>query len=431
MSINNLNPRIQAINEITGILKGDNYKSLAYEDPFYRSLVGEAIRRLGEINFYLKKYIKKPLKTEQSHIKANLIIGATQIIYMRVPAYAAVNDSVEIAKKSSPHHVKFINAILRQLSRDFEDNKLDKSNLLMNIPTEIMNKWKKVFSKSQLTKIMKQHLVIPPALDISISPKEDINEWETNLKGEILGSNNIRLIDSYGKINKIHGYHEGKWWIQDIASQLPVKILLSKIKQNTNVIDLCAAPGGKTAQLLTNNLKVTSVESNNKRAKILEENLNRLNLKTKLIIKDATQYKPEKLADAILLDAPCTSSGTMRKNPDILWRLSYKKGNYFSHMESVIKIQRDLLDSASKMLKSRGVLIYSVCSLEKEEGENQIVDFIKKNSKFIIDPIKESEIDITKKAITKEGFIKTLPFFSSERGGMDGFFIARLIKRTN
>ena len=429
MSNNNLNPRIQAVKEITAILKGDNYKPLVYEDPFYRSLAGGAIRRLGEINFYLKKYIKKPLKTEQSHIKANLIIGATQIIYMRVPAYAAVNDSVEIAKKSSPHHVKFINAILRQLSRDFENNKLNKSNILMNIPIEIIDKWKNIFSEEQLIKIVNQHLVIPPALDISISPKEDINEWKINLKGKILGSNNIRLINSYGKINKIHGYDKGKWWIQDIAAQLPVKILLSKIKKNTNVIDLCAAPGGKTAQLLTNNLKVTSLESNNKRTKILKENLNRLNLTTKLIVKDAAQYKPEKLADAVLLDAPCTSSGTLRKNPDILWRLSYKKGNYFSHMRSVIDIQRGLLDSASKMLKSGGILIYSVCSLEKEEGENQIVDFIKKNSKFIIDPIKESEIDITKKAITKEGFIKTLPFFNSEEGGMDGFFIARLMKR--
>ena len=428
MSNNNLNPRIQAIKEITGILKGDNYKPPFYEDPFYRSLAGEAIRRLGEINFYLKKYIKKPLKTEQSHVKANLIIGATQIIYMRVPAYAAVNDSVEIAKKSSLHHVKFINAILRQLSRDFENKKLNKSNVLMNIPIEIMNKWKNIFSEEQLIKIVNQHLVIPPALDISICPKENINKWKINLKGKILGSNNIRLINSYGKINKIHGYDQGKWWIQDIAAQLPVKILLSKIKHNTNVIDLCAAPGGKTAQLLTNNLKVTSLESNNKRTKILKENLNRLNLKTKLIVKDATQYKPEKLADALLLDAPCTSSGTLRKNPDILWRLSYKKGNYFSHMRSVIEIQRGLLDSASKMLKPGGFLIYSVCSMEKEEGENQIVDFIKKNSKFIIDPIKESEIDITKKAITKDGFIKTLPFFSSEEGGMDGFFIARLIK---
>jgi 16S rRNA (cytosine967-C5)-methyltransferase len=285
-----------------------------------------------------------------------------------------------------------------------------------------------MLNKKQLIEIAKQHLITPPALDISLKKKEDINKWKIALKGEIFGSNNIRLVSNYGKINNLSGYNDGKWWIQDIAAQLPVKILLSKIKKNANIIDLCAAPGGKTAQLLTNNLDVTSIESNSKRAKILENNLNRLNLKTKLVINNANQYKPKKLADAVLLDAPCTSSGTLRKNPDILWRLVNNKNTYFSHIDSLIKIQSNLLDSASKMLKPGGILVYSVCSLEKEEGENQIVDFINKNSKFILDPVKKMEVDITKKAVTKEGFIKTLPFFNSELGGMDGFFIARLIK---
>ena len=428
MSINNSNPRMKAIEEITSILNGDNYKSPDNEDAFYRSLVSYALRRLGEINFYLKKYIKKPLKTEQNYIKANLIVGAAQILYMRVPSYAAVNDSVEIAKANAPHHVKFINAVLRQLCRDIENNRLEKLSSLVNLPIEIMNKWKKVYNEDQLIKITSQHVITPPALDISISPKEDINKWQLNFKGEIFGNNNIRLKNNYGKINELHGYNKGKWWIQDIAAQLPVKILLSKIKKNANVIDLCAAPGGKTAQLLTNSLKVTSIESNNNRAKTLKENLNRLNLKTKLVIKDANQYKPENLADAVLLDAPCTSSGTLRKNPDILWRLTSIEGNYVSRMNSLLKIQSDLLHSASKMLKVRGILVYSVCSLDKDEGVNQIVDFMKKNSRFVIDPINESEIDITKQAITKEGFIRTLPYFNSELGGMDGFFIARLIK---
>ena len=141
MSISNSNPRLQAVKEITSILNGDNYKSINSKDAFYRSLISETIRRLGEIDFYLKKYIKKPLKTEQNYIKANLIVGAAQILYMRVPSYAAVNDSVEIAKANAPHHVKFINAVLRQLCRDTENNRLDKLSSLVNLPIEIMNKW--------------------------------------------------------------------------------------------------------------------------------------------------------------------------------------------------------------------------------------------------------------------------------------------------
>jgi len=428
MSINNSNPRMKAIEEITSILNGDNYKSNDIEDAFYRSLISHALRRLGEIHFYLKKYIKKPLKKDQNHILANLIIGAVQIIYMRVPSYAAVNDSVKLAKKNTPHHFKFINAILRQLSRDMENKKLEKLSPLNNIPNEIVDKWRNELSEDQLIKIANQHLLAPPALDISVSAKENINKWKVSLKGKAFGKNNIRLLNNYGKIDKLNGYKEGKWWIQDIAAQLPVKILLAKLKKDAYVIDLCAAPGGKTAQLLSNNLNVTSIESNSMRAKILKSNLKRLNLKTELVIKNANQYKPKKLADAILLDAPCSSSGTIRKNPDILWRLSNIKNNYLSNLNSLLKIQSDLLYSASKMLKNRGTLVYSVCSLDEDEGVNQIVDFMKKNSKFIIDPINEAEIDITKQAITKEGFIRTLPFFNSELGGMDGFFIARLIK---
>ena len=209
---------------------------------------------------------------------------------------------------------------------------------------------------------------------------------------------------------------------------MPVKLLLKKIKKNADVIDMCAAPGGKTAQLLSNNLKVTSIESNKIRANILNRNLSRLNLKTNLLLQDANQYTPEKPADAVLLDAPCSSSGTIRKNPDILWRLKYMKNDYSSHIKSLLTIQSDLLVSASKMIKRGGILVYSVCSLDNEEGYNQIINFIKKNNRFVIDPINKLEVDITKESVTKEGFVRTLPYFNSELGGMDGFFIARLLK---
>ena len=428
MIINNNNVRIQAVNEIEKILNGHKHQSINSGDAFYKSLLGIAIRRLGEIQFYLNNYIKKPLKKGQNIIKANLIIGAAQILYMRVPIYAAVSASVDISKINSPHHVKFINAVLRQLARDYENNKIKNLDSLINLPIEIRERWNKIISNDNLKKIAEQQLIIPPALDIAIKNKENIKEWSNLLKGEIFGKNNVRIKDNYGKIDDLFGYTKGKWWIQDLAAQLPAKILISSVKKQSKIIDICAAPGGKTAQLIDHDLDVTAIESDFKRAKIMENNLKRLNLKTKIIIEDATKYKTKILADAILLDAPCSSTGTIRKNPDILWRLTAKKNNFLNSLNNLIILQKSLLYSAAKMLKPGGKLIYSVCSLETEEGENQIIDFIKNNSNFIISPIDKKEIDITKKAITKEGFIKTFPYFNQNYGGMDGFFIARLIK---
>ena len=425
MSIDNVNSRLLAVKEIESLLNGDSHKPLNNGDRFYKSMLGISIRRLGEIQFHLQKYIKKPLKENQNIIKANLIIGASQILYMRVAKYAAVNASVELAKVHSPHHVKFTNAILRQLARDFASNNIEDLDPLINIPNEIINRWKKYINNDDLKKIAKQHLIMPPALDIAVSGQENVDIWCKNLEGDVFGSSNIRIKDNYGKIDNLFGYDKGAWWIQDIAAQLPSKVLLSSVKKNACVIDMCAAPGGKTAQLLTNGLDVVSIESNIKRASLLTTNLNRLNLRTKLIIQDASTYKTDNLADAVLIDAPCSSTGTVRKNPDILWRLSAQKSGF---LKTLIPLQKSLLKAATIMLKPRGIIIYSVCSLEKEEGENQIIDFIKNHSNFKISPINKNEIDITHEAITKEGFIRTFPYFSEELGGMDGFFIARLEK---
>ena len=423
-----INKRFQATIELKNILDHSKNINLGNEDAFYKTLLGISLRRLGQIDLCLKEYIKKPIKKNKSIIKANIIIGAAQILFMNTPNYAAVNDAVKIAKIISPNHVNFTNAILRNLSRDKENEKIKEMDPINNIPSLLKKKWLKLFNNEQLKKISLQHIIMPPALDITFKNLKDVDKYVKQLNGIKLGKNNIRILNPKGKISNYSGYKKGKWWVQDIAAQIPCKILINSVSKNAKVIDLCAAPGGKTAQLISYGVEVTAVEKNLKRTRILSNNLKRLGLKAKIVNKDANSWKPKTLADAVLIDAPCSSTGTIRKNPDIPWRLNSSEEAFNSKIKLLNKEQDKLLISGSKMIDINGILIYSVCSLEPEEGKNLIKNFINKNTEFKIIPIRPNEIDIPNKAITQEGFIQTFPFLYSSKGGMDGFFIARLMK---
>ena len=427
MNNNYLKPRLQAVNEIYTVLQGKPHKNIEYHNKLIKSLIGISLRRLGEILFYIKIYIKNPLKKEHDKTKSILIIGITQILYMKSPDYASVNTCVEITKQLYPKHTNLVNGVLRNIIRDIQSNNFIKAKPSNYIPNKIKNRWRKHMKINDIEKIMLQNIKMPPPLDISINIKENILEWEKHLKGEVFGDNNIRILNPKGNIEDLYGYNKGKWWIQDYAAQLPAKILVASLKNNANIIDMCAAPGGKTAQLANYGANVISIEKNINRANILKKNLKRLNFKSKIIIKDAIKFIPEKRVEGILLDAPCSSTGTFRKNPDIPWRIE-NDNDFINKINSLSLTQTKLLEAAKKILKPGGILVYAVCSLEIEEGENKIYEFINKNKNFSIKPILKNEIKINKEAITKEGFVKTFPYHYKLKGGIDGFFIARLIK---
>ena len=423
-----ISKRFQATIDLSNILKDTGNINLNRDSAFHKSLLGIALRRLGEIELYLKQYIKKPIKKNKSIVRANIIIGATQILFMKTPSYAAVNDAVKIAKILAPNYANFTNAILRKLNKDKDNKNIMDMDPIFNIPILLKKRWGQFLNKEQLKNIALQHLIIPPALDIAFKETRDIEKYETLLNGIKLGTKNIRILKPKGNISNFSGYKEGKWWIQDIAAQVPCKVLINSLPKNPKVIDMCAAPGGKTSQLISYGAEVTALEKSSERIKILSNNLKRLNLKAKIINIDANYWTPNELVDAVLIDAPCSATGAIRKNPDIAWRFNSSEKTLNTKLKVLNKIQAKLLLSASKMIDTKGILIYSVCSLEPEEGKNIIEKFLNNNQKFKIIPIKPTEIDIPTQVITKEGFVQTFPFLWSEKGGMDGFFIARLMK---
>ena len=228
-------------------------------------------------------------------------------------------------------------------------------------------------------------------------------------------------LNKSGDTKKISGYKEGAWWVQNLAAQIPVE-LMGNIK-NEKVLDLCAAPGGKTAQLLNEGAIVTALDISEKKINKLTSNISRLNLEKNLtaISKDFLKWNSEKKYNKILLDAPCSATGTVRKNPDVLWNKNEKD------IERLANTQKKLLDKAISKLSDKGILVYCNCSMQFEEGEKVIDFFIKKNRVKLL-PIKPEELKLFPKEIFKSGFIRTLPYMYNEFGGLDGFFIARFIK---
>ena len=213
-------------------------------------------------------------------------------------------------------------------------------------------------------------------------------------------------------------YH---WWVQDVAASIPAQLLINSDK--IKIVDLCAAPGGKTIQLLKANKKVISVDISNERIKILEQNLRRLNLKENIVVDDGRKWRPKEKIDAVLLDAPCSATGTIRKHPDIV------KNRSKVNLDKYISLQIDLIKQSLTWLDKGGILIYAVCSLQKKEGEEQIKSILQTENSVEMLPIKPSEVLAFSQAITKEGWLRIFPNFLSSFGGNDGFFICRLQKK--
>lgn len=391
----------------------------ARDRGFVRHLGTTCLRRLGQLDAMINHCTPKKLTGKQKKVRNILRLGIVQLLYMEVPAHAAVNCAVKMTDKCKTRierHMKgMVNAIMRRIDREREKFTTGFSAEL-NLPKWLKENWRKTYGAEQVALICESLLAEPP-LDISLKPQEDAALWADKLSGTVLANGSIRC-DAVGAVQEKPGYEDGHWWVQDMAAALPVHLLAAKAGEE--VLDLCAAPGGKAAQSAAKGCAVTAVDMSERRLRRLKENMTRLKLNVDVVTSNILDYKPEKPFSHILLDAPCSSTGTLRRHPE-LTRLRGPKD-----VTDLVAIQRKLLDAAIEMLPIGGCLIYCVCSMQAEEGPDQIEALLQRNPHIKRQRIQKEEIFGLDQCLMERGDVQTLPHHSE--GGMDGFYIARLTR---
>ena len=381
-----------------------------------QQIVKTVLRHLGEIDLLISSFLDKPLGKKGQEAENAIRIGLAQLFYLDTADHAAIDTAVELCKggQMAPYR-KLVNAILRRAQREGAALLAQHDIGQTNTPDWLWHSWLEAYGADTAHAIAAQHLIEAP---LDITPKDDPAGWTEKLNAQLMPTGSLRLAGHKGSIITLDGFDEGAWWVQDMAASLPARLLGNV--QDIDVIDLCAAPGGKTMELAAAGARVTAVDRSEKRLKRVRENLDRTGLTAKLVAADATQWRPDMLADAVLLDAPCTSTGTARRHPDVL---------HLKQPADVAKLadlQARLLRAAVEMARPGGLIVYCTCSLQPEEGERQIEALLATDAPVVADPVLPSEAGTLSEIITADGFLRTLPCFLGEQGGMDGFFAARL-----
>jgi len=391
-----------------------------------RRIAAGVLRHLGEIDAILADRLDRPLPERHARMRNVLRVGIAELVFLGTPAHAAVDAAVRIASRYRRGALKgLVNAVLRGIARAQADDpdygKADDAARI-NTPDWMFRRWSDAYGADISTAIATAHMAEAP-LDLTLRQDADVAGLAVKLSATALPSGGLRR-DGGGRIPDLAGFDDGHWWVQDAAAALPVR-LLGDVAGKT-VIDLCAAPGGKTLQLADAGARVTALDIADSRLGALQENLGRTGLDAEIVCADAASWRPDVAADAVLLDAPCSATGTIRRHPDIPHRR--RAGDIAKAAET----QAKLLAAAVEMVRPGGTLVYAVCSLEPEEGPEQIAALVESGAPVRLDPLDPADwpdlADTEPAAITPDGALRTLPCHWAERGGMDGFFAARLIR---
>jgi 16S rRNA (cytosine967-C5)-methyltransferase len=408
-----------------------DHKGFAALEPrdraFVRNLLAVAFRRRGQIEALLGAFLAKPLPTPDAIVADILQLGLVQLLFLATPAHAAVDTSVRLTEAIGRTRLKgLVNAIMRRATREGQALVERQDAPRLNTPDWLWRSWLQAYGPDATRAIALSHLSEAP-LDFTL--RGDIDGWVEKLEAQLLPTGTLRRL-SGGAVRDLPGFAEGAWWVQDAAAALPARLLGASADAQScdtlagkRVVDLCAAPGGKTLQLAAAGAKVLAVDVSARRLQRLADNLKRTGLTAELIAADAAVWRPDAPVDAVLLDAPCTASGTIRRHPDAPWR---RRTDDVTQMAA---LQRRLLDHALSLLPPGGLLVYSVCSLQPEEGPARIDDLLASGTAAERVPVAAAELPGLEDALTPAGDVRTLPSQWADKGGLDGFFIARLRKR--
>jgi 16S rRNA (cytosine967-C5)-methyltransferase len=399
------------------------FSGLAERDrALVRALTASVLRRLGTLRHLINLFLEAGPPAQAPRVETALLLGAAQILFLDVPDHAAVDLSVRLtqADRHAARYAGLVNAVLRRIAREGAERLAGLDQPALDTPPWLMARWNENYGTATARAIAAAH-AHEPALDLTA--KSDPETWAARLDGRVLPTGSVRTI-RHGAITALPGFAEGAWWVQDAAAALPAQLLGNVRGQR--VADLCAAPGGKAAQLAAAGAHLTAVDRSPARLDRLRGNLARLSLEAELVCADVEEWTAEPF-DAVLLDTPCSSTGTVRRHPDVPWLKQP------SDIATLAALQRRLVTHAAGLIRPGGFLVYCTCSLEPEEGEQVIAELVAREASVRRVPIMASELSGRAEFITKEGDLRTLPchFPDSDPrfAGIDGFYAARLEKR--
>lgn len=411
---------------LDGLTDGEHghpqYRALDARDRgLVRAILTTALRHRMAIQALIDALLDRKLPSNAAALNHILHVGAAQLLFLDIPDSAAVDLAVTHAK-ADPRTRRFanlVNAILREIGRRKERALPAALAKTVEAPDWFAERLDAAYGKDRARAILDMHRH-EAAIDLTV--KSNAEEWAEKLGGFVLPTSSVRLTSIEGPVSELPGFAEGEWWVQDAAAALPAR-LMGDIA-GKRVADICAAPGGKTAQLAQAGARVVAIEKVPNRAKRLAGNLERLKLGAEIVVADLFEHRPDELYDAVLLDAPCSSTGTIRRHPDVLWT---KTPDDVSRLAS---LQRRMLDHAATLVKPGGTILFCNCSLDPEEGEAMIAEALAENDRLERMPFAAGEFPIVDTFLDADGAVRTtpagLPDADPKRAGLDGFYAVRL-----